>query len=363
MLTRRIIQFTLFLSTILLILSMTVLALNASTIVARPQKVFVTPVQIRTSGREQIYKDFVAFFLRSNEMPPAPVVMIPPAPVSGFHEWLTSGNKMATHLSSFMPVVIIYTTLLAVASDALDTNWSHLLPALVVVACTAVNHTSRSGLRVVLVFLRAECTYVVRIALAIAWGLLSSLLSLPLFCVELGLTVSHSLLSCTIFANPMLQVIKYLVRLKGVPLLFRSVNSLVHAQVRYSITPFLTRLLRRNFLLCYISTVAGLLLPRLLVGILTKRCHFRLAGALAFSGTALILLAVRLDPSSECGILARVPSTPQAREAAKEVIQAEKDQEGAPAVEGSPVVISHPSESVPVDLSVFPVRNPFPSAR
>ena len=193
MLTKRLIQFTLFLSTTLLIISLTFLALNTSTIVARPQRVFVTPVQIRTSGREQVYKDFVRFFLRDmNERPLAPVIIAPPAPVSGFHEWLTSANKMATSLSSFMPVVIIYTTLLAVASNALDTNWSHLLPTLVVVIRTAVSHASRSRLHVVLVLLRAACAYVVR-TLPIIWGLHEGLLPLPIFCVELGLTVSHVL--------------------------------------------------------------------------------------------------------------------------------------------------------------------------
>lgn len=194
MFIKRLIQFTLLLSTTLLILSMIVLALNTSTIMAQPQLVLVTPVQIRTSGREQVFEDFVRFFQRDlNERPPAPVVIIPPAPVSGFHDWLTSGSKMATHLSSFMPVVVIYTTLLAVASRALDTNWSHFLPALIVVARTAVSHASRSGLRVVLVLLRAECAYMVRIAPAIIWGLLEGLLSLSVLCVELGSTVSHVL--------------------------------------------------------------------------------------------------------------------------------------------------------------------------
>ena len=189
MFTKRLIQFTLLLSTTLLILSIIVLALNTSTIVAGPQQVLVTPVQIRTSGREQVYKDFVRFFQRDlNERPPA-VVMIPPVPVSDFHDWSTSGNKTATHLSSFIPVVIMYTTLLAVARDALDTNWSYL----VVVACTTVSHASRSGLRVVLVLLRAECAYVVWRTLAIIWGWLEGLLSLSNSCVELGLTVSHLL--------------------------------------------------------------------------------------------------------------------------------------------------------------------------
>ena len=190
MFTKRLIQFTLLLSTTLLIISMIVLALNTSTIVARPQQVFVTPVQIRMSSREQVYKDFVRFFERNlNERPPSPVVMIPLVPVSGFHDWLTSGNKMASHLSSLLPVVIIYTTLLAVARDALDTNWSHL----VVVARTAVSHASRSGLHVVLALMRAEYAYVGWTALAIILGLLEGLLSLSSLCVEVGLTVSHDL--------------------------------------------------------------------------------------------------------------------------------------------------------------------------
>ena len=76
-----------------------------------------------------------------------------------------------------------------------------------------------------------------------------------------------------------------------------------------------------------------------------------------------MMLAIRLDPPLECNTFARVLSIPQAREADKGVTEAEKDQEDDPAVEGSPVAISHSSENVPVDLSVFPVRNPFPSAR
>ena len=160
----------------------------------------------------------------------------------------------------------------------------------------------------------------------------------------------------------MLQFIKCLVRLSGVPLLVRSVNSLVLAQVRYSINSVLTPLLRCNFPLWYIVVLATLLLARLSVGMLTKGWHLRLARALAFLGTALMALAIRLDPPAECDILARELCTPQAREATKEVIEAKKDQEDAPAVEGSPVAISHSSEKVPVDLSMFPVRNPFPSA-
>ena len=147
----------------------------------------------------------------------------------------------------------------------------------------------------------------------------------------------------------MLQFIKYLARFSGVSLLIRSVNPLIHAQVRLSVTSVLTQLLRRNLPPCHIIALATLLLARLLVGILTKRWHVRLAGALAFSGTALMVLAIRLDPPSE--------------RSTREGSETEKDQGDAPAVEGSPVAISHSSENVPVDLSVFPVRNPFPSAR
>ena len=194
--TKRLIHFTLFLSTTLLILSTTILALNMSTLgMRRPHQVFVTPVQIRTSGREQVYKDFIQIFLRDlNDRPPAPIVMTPPAPVSGFHEWLTSSNRMATQVYSFMPMVIIYTTLLAVVSDALDTSWIHLLPTLVAVACAAIRYTSRSGLRLVFIFLRAKCTHVIRITPTILWGLLEDLRSLCIYCVELRLTVSHILL-------------------------------------------------------------------------------------------------------------------------------------------------------------------------
>jgi hypothetical protein len=139
---------------------------------------------------------FRPVFLRDlNELPPAPVVITLPVPVSGFREWLTSSNKIATQLSSFMPMVVVCTTFLAVVSDALDTNWSHVLSALVVVACAAVRCTSRSGLHAVLILLRAECAFVARIALAIVWGLLEDLLSLSTHCVELGLTVSDVLLA------------------------------------------------------------------------------------------------------------------------------------------------------------------------
>jgi hypothetical protein len=104
-----------------------------------------------------------------------------------------------------------------------------------------------------------------------------------------------------------------------------------------------------------------------LVGILIKKYHVQLAEALAFlrraAATALMALAIRLDPSPERGTSAQVPSAPQDQEATKGVAEAEKDQEGAPAVEGSPAAISSSSGNVPVDLSVFPVRNSFPSAR
>ena len=263
-----------------------------------------------------------------------------------------------------MPMVIIYTTLLAVVSDALDSNRPHLFSALVVVVCATVKSTSRSGLHSVLVLLRAGCAHVVQVALIVR-GLLEDSLSLVIYCVELRLIVSRILLLSTIFTNPMLQFTKYLVRLSGTPLLIRSVNSLVDAHARYSITSVLTQLLPRTFLFWYTIAAATLLLARLLVGILKKRYQARLVKSLAFlrhaAATALMMLAVRLeDSSSECGIPVQVPSTPRDQEATKEVIEAEKDQEGAPAVEGSPAAISPSSGSVPVDLSVFPVRNPFP---
>ena len=165
----------------------------------------------------------------------------------------------------------------------------------------------------------------------------------------------------------MIQFIKYFVRLSGAPLLIRGVNSLPHVHARYSITSVLSQLLRHNFFLQYTIAVAILTLARLFVGMLIKKYHVRLARALAplrrTAATALTVLAIRLDPSPGRGILDRVPSTPQVQEATKEVTEADKDQEGTPAVEGSPAAISPSSENVPVDLSVFPVRNLLPSAR
>lgn len=90
-----------------------------------------------------------------------------------------------------MPMVIIYGTLMALVSDALDTDWPHLLPVVTVVACTAVRRTSCTGLRVMLVLLRAESVYVVRMALAIVWALFDDLLSPFVYCIEWGLTVSN----------------------------------------------------------------------------------------------------------------------------------------------------------------------------
>jgi len=165
----------------------------------------------------------------------------------------------------------------------------------------------------------------------------------------------------------MLQFIEYFVRLSGAPLLIRGVNSLAHTHARYSITSALIQLLRRHFLLQYSIAVATLLLARLLVDILSRKYYVRLAEVLAFlrraAATALVVLAVRLDPSPGHGVLAQAPSTTQDQEATKEVIEAKKDQECASAVEGSPVATLPSSESVPVDLSVSPVRNPFPPAR
>ena len=144
--------------------------------------------------------------------------------------------------------------------------------------------------------------------------------------------------------------------------MIRNVNSLAHT--RYSIIPVLTQLLRRTFLLQYTIAIATLFLARLLVGVLVRRYHVQVTDALAFlrraAAAALMVLVIKLDPSSEHGILAQDPSSPQAREAIKEVIEPGKDQEDVPAVEGSPGVIPPPSENVPVDLSVFPVNNPFP---
>jgi hypothetical protein len=186
-----------FISITLLVLSTIVLALNTGTVgTTSSPPALVAPVQIRDSGREKFFSDFARLCTRvSHESLPAPVVMAPPAPVSGFHAWLTSSNKMATHLSSLMPMVMIYTTLWAFVSDALNSNWSHLLPALVVVGCAAGRLMSRSGLSMVLVLLRTECAWVVRIPLEIVWGLCEDLLSLLVYYVELGLTVSHVFLS------------------------------------------------------------------------------------------------------------------------------------------------------------------------
>lgn len=151
------------------------------------------------------------------------------------------------------------------------------------------------------------------------------------------------------------------------PLLIRGVNSLSHAHARYSITSVLTQLLRHNFFLQYTIAFATLTLARLFVGMLIKKYYVRLAEALAFLrravATALMVLAIRLDPPQGRGILDQAPSTPQGQEATKEVTEALKDQEGTPAVEGSPAAISPSSENAPVDLSVFPVRDSLPPAR
>ena len=84
--------------------------------------------------------------------------------------------------------------------------------------------------------------------------------------------------------------------------------------------------------------------------------HVHLAEALAFlrrtAAAALMVLATRLDPSSERRVLAQGP----------EVIEAEKGQEDVPAVQSSPVAVPPASENVPVDLLACPVSNPFPPA-
>lgn len=121
--------------------------------------------------------------------------------------------------------------------------------------------------------------------------------------------------------------------------------------------------MRRTFLLQYTLAIATLVLARLLVGVLVRRYHVRRPDALAFlrraAATALMVLVIKLDPSSEHSILAQDKSTPQAREAIKGAIETGKDQEDVPAVRGSPGARSPPSENVPVDFSVFQVSNPF----
>ena len=184
-----------FISATLLILSTIVLVLNTGTARTSPSpQVLVAPVQIRTSDRDQVYRDIARFFLREfDEKPHAPVVLTPPVPpptISGLRRWLTSSNQMATRLSWLMPLVIIYGTLMALISDALDTDGPHLLPVLAVVACAAVRRTSHTGLRAMLVLFRAESVFVVRAALAIVWALFDSLLSPFIYCIESGITVS-----------------------------------------------------------------------------------------------------------------------------------------------------------------------------
>lgn len=98
---------------------------------------------------------------------------------------------MATQLSSLMPMVIIYSTLMALVSGALATDRAHLLPVMAVVACAAVKRIPHTGLRAMLVLLRAESVYVVRMVLAIVWALFECLISPFTYCMELGLTVSN----------------------------------------------------------------------------------------------------------------------------------------------------------------------------
>ena len=156
-----------------------------------------------------------------------------------------------------------------------------------------------------------------------------------------------------------MQFIKYFVHLSGG--LTRNVNSLTHT--RYSVIPVLAQLLRRNFLLQYTVAVTTLFLTRLLIGVLMRRYHTQLVNTLALlrcaAVTALMALVIKLDPSSEYGILTQDSSSRHAREAINKVIKARKDQEDVPAVEGSPGARSPSNENVPVDFAVFPVSNPF----
>ena len=134
------------------------------------------------------------FFRRDlNEKPPAPVVLlplVPPQTVPIFNRWLVSSSKMATYLSLFMPMVIIYGTLLAVASNVLDTDGPHLVPVIVVVACAAVRSRSRGELSAALVLSHAK--FVVWIVSVIVQGLLIDLFSPFIQRIESGLTVSDT---------------------------------------------------------------------------------------------------------------------------------------------------------------------------
>jgi hypothetical protein len=183
-----------FISTILLIVSTTVLALNISTTGRKPSpQVLIAPVQIPISGREQVYNDMVRFFLRDlNEKPPAPVAWTPPTPPQT-RGWPTLSSKMAIQLSSLMPIVIVCGTLLAIVSDVLETTGVHLLPIIVTVACPGARIISRSGLRAGLVHIAGESVYVVWITLATLWCQLNDLLSSLIHCIESGITVSHVL--------------------------------------------------------------------------------------------------------------------------------------------------------------------------
>ena len=349
----------------LLILSTIVLATNTGAVETRPSpQVLIAPVQVRTSDRDQVFKDISRFFLRDlHERPHVGIVLTQPVPplilstVSSSPKWPTSSNNIATQLSSLMSMVIIFGAQLAVISGMLDINGPHLLPVMIVVACTAIRQTSRSDRRLILSLLRAERVLVVRMTLTRAWALLQDLVSPFIYWIELGLTVSHILLPSTIFANAMEQLISYLIGLGGT--LIRNVNSLVNTHSRYSITSVLTQL-PRAFRVQYTIAIATLFLAKLLVSVLMRRYHVLLRRAAA---TALKALALRLDPSPEHGILAQDPSTSQAQEVIKEVIGAKKGQEDVPAVEVLPEAISPSCENVPVDLSVSPVSNPFPRAR
>ena len=204
-LTIRLTQFAFVTSTILLILSTAILALNVNTTVVttHPTQVLAVPVQVGASGREQVYRNMVQIFLRDRTDPPhVPTVLTPPDPIqtaSVFRTLLTSSNKLATQLSSLVPMVIISGTLLAIFSDTLDAIRPHLLPIIVIVACAAVRHTSRHGLRMVLVLLPADCADVVRMTLASVWAYIWAVLECPLsllvYCIETGLAVSHAFLT------------------------------------------------------------------------------------------------------------------------------------------------------------------------
>src|SRR5258708_27982362 len=115
----------------------------------------------------------------------------------------------------------------------------------------------------------------------------------------------------------MVQFNKYPVGLCVAPLLIRNVHSILDTHPRYSSTSVLTQLLPRVFLAQHTIVIVTLLLAGLLVCVLSKRYHVhsQLAVVVArlrrAAATSLIVLAISLDSSSEHGILAQDPSTPQ----------------------------------------------------